>query len=375
MITKFFGAGGFSTARFFYSAVFLVSCCLAVRPFTLTGTEGSLKVDGVSRYVVNQQSSAVEFLFALDGSAPEIPVGLEKFVFLQGKDQVVVKVPLDKEPKVSLSSNSIRINWLGRAVSPDSVFDIKEPPLYPLGSGDRLLVEVYGVEEMNKEVVIDPLGYVTLPLLDKVKVQGFTLNELQKILEEKFREYINDPKVNIELKEYGSRFVNIIGEVEHPGRISLKRAFRLLDAISEAGGFKANSGDVEVQRKDSGGGVQKIIIHKDTLLAAGEGNENIFVYDQDTVNVLPIASVYVSGQVKAPQSLVYNKDLTLLRAIAKAGGFSEWANKDKVIVLRQTQNGETSTMKVDADRIEKGKDNDIPLLPNDHIVVDERKLF
>lgn len=363
------------TARLLYLAALLFLCSIAVYPLVLTGAEGALKIDGISHYVVNQESALVEFIFAFDGKAPEIPAGLDRFVFLQGKDQVVVKVPVDKEPKVSISNNSIRLTWLGAEVSTDSVFDIKEPPLYPLGSGDRLLIEVYGVEEMNKEVVIDPLGYITLPLLDKLKAQGMTLNELQKALEEKFREYINDPKVNIELKEYGSRFVNIIGEVEHPGRISLKRAFRLLDAISEAGGFKANSGDVEVQRKETGGGVQKVIIHKDTLLSAGEGNENIFVHDQDTINILPIASVYVSGQVKAPQSLVYNKDLTLLRAIAKAGGFNEWAKKDKVIILRQTQNGETSTMKVDADRIEKGKDNDVPLLPNDHIVVDERKLF
>jgi len=91
--------------------------------------------------------------------------------------------------------------------------------------------------------------------------------------------------------------------------------------------------------------------------------------------VLPVSSVYISGQVKSPQGIEYKKDLTLLRAVAKVGGFTEWAKKDKVIILRQDSSGQTQAIKVDVEKIEKGKIEDIPLMPNDQIVVYERKLF
>jgi polysaccharide export outer membrane protein len=133
---------------------------------------------------------------------------------------------------------------------------------------------------MKKEVTVDPEGFITLPVIDKLKVQGITINDLQRLLEDKLSEYIKDPQINLQLKEYGSRFVNVIGEVTNPRRIPLKRAFRLLDAISEAGGFTQQSGDVEVQRRNPDGSLRKIVIKKDSLLSSGNGNDNIFVFDQ-----------------------------------------------------------------------------------------------
>jgi polysaccharide biosynthesis/export protein len=374
-VAKESGAGRSAAARLLYVASFLVFLSIRAYSVTITGSPGSLSLEGISNFNVSQLSSTVEIKFSFEGKTPEIPPGLGSFVFLEGKNQITVKIPLDKEPSFSVTNNTLKIQWLKTELQANSIFDVKEPPAYPLGPSDRLIVEVYGIQDINKEVVVDPAGYVTLPLLDKLKVQGLTLDEFQRLLEGKFNEYINEPQINVQLKEYGSRFVNIIGEVQQPRRIPLRSAFRLLDAISEAGGFTANSGGIEIQRRNSSGILQKMIVSKDSLLSAGEGNENIYVFDQDTLNVLPISSVYVSGQVKSPQSLIYTKDLTLLRAIAKAGGFGEWANKDKVIILRQSSNGETQTLRINAGKIEKGKEDDTPLMPNDNIVVDERKLF
>ncbi len=376
MIINGIRAGGLKTARLLYIAAAFIVFAPCLYALTVTGGVGSLSFNDIGGFSAVQTDSGTEFTFLYEGKTPDIPAGLELYLFAEGKGRILLKVPSKSGINLSFSDRSVKISWQESGSSPKgSVFDVREAPQYPLGPGDRLLVEVYQVEEISKEVVVDPAGFVTLPLLDRLKVQGYTINELQKVLEDKFGEFINNPQVNIQLKEYGSRFVNIIGEVMQSRRIPLKTAFRLLDALSEAGGFTEKSGDIEIQRRDKGGILQKIVISKDALLSAGEGNENIFVFDQDTVNVLPVNSVYVSGEVRSAKSLTYTRDMTLLRAIAMTGGFTEWAKKDKVVILRKSSTGETQTIKADAGRIEKGKDEDIPLMPNDHVIVDERKLF
>lgn len=366
--------GGTTTARLLY-ALLISLIIMPVCASTVRGGKGNIIVENTSQFSVTQTGNFVQVIIPMTGASPDVPLELKDFVSLEGKDRILVSVPLDKEPKISIDRGALRITWINSGSTVNSTIFSKEAPAYPLGTGDKILVEVYGLENMNKEVVVDPAGYVTLPLLERLSVQNMAINEIQKLLEEKYSDYINNPQVNIQLKEYGSRFVNIIGEVSHPGRIPLKSTFRLLDAVSEAGGFTAKSGDLEIQRRDDSGALQKKLISKESLLSSGEGSDNIFVFDQDTINVLPVSSVYVSGQVKSPQGIEYKKDLTLLRAVAKVGGFTEWANKDKVIILRQDSSGQTQAIKVDVEKIEKGKIEDIPLMPNDQIVVYERKLF
>ena len=66
--------------------------------------------------------------------------------------------------------------------------------------------------------------------------------------------------------------------------------------------------------------------------------------------------------------------MTLLRAITRAGGFTQWANKSKVDILRD-EKGVNRVIHVDAGEVEKGKTPDVRLLPNDQVVVRERKFF
>lgn len=367
-------AGGKSTRLFSIAISLLMTLSSLVSASALQ--EDEIVVEQVRNLSVSSTGEQLVINCSFEGVEPVIPESANNMARISKDRKLSLTLPLNFEPLLSFTEKNMTITWRSeKAEAGDSLFDSKEPPVYPLGPGDKLFVEVYGVEGLSKELTVDPEGNITVPLLDKIKIQGKTLNELQRTLEERFAEYINDPQVNVQLLEYGSRFVNIIGEVVHPIRIPIKRALRLLDAISESGGFSEKSGDIEIQRRDSAGILRKKVIPRESLLSAGAGNENIFIFDQDTINVLIINSVYISGEVKDPQSIFYTQDLTLLRAIAKSGGFTQWAKKDKVVILRKNANGQTATIKVDAKEVEKGKIEDPPLFPNDHIIVYERKLF
>lgn len=368
--------GGSLSARLFYTVLFtFILYCFGFKAFAI---ESIFSLSDYEDLSVNTIGSFLELkVFYGDGSKNKIqkvPSFLAKYVTERKDNSVVLKIPLDQQIVVIISQKQLTFKFGEKNNYSESVFNTKEAPSYPLGSGDVLWVELYGFSDINNEVTVDPQGFITLPILDKVFVSGLTIDQLQDRLKQQFSEYINDPQVNVQLKEYGSRYVNVIGEVGSPSRIPLKRALRLLDAISMAGGFTSKSGDIELQRRDSLGNIQKKKIFKDSLLGADIENDNLFLLDGDVINVLPVSSIYLSGEVSSPQAISYEKGMTLLQAISKAGGFTQWANKDNITILRKI--GEkTETIKINAKKIEKGKIEDPILFPNDHIIVKERKIF
>ncbi len=361
-------------ARFSSLAAFLIlSLALPFMAATVTGEEGQVRLatgPGVTVAFEQRQGQAVWTVSGVQDAS--VPDHLKLFVTSDGAGRLVVALPEKQQPSLSWSPQGLTFKWLPHGE--DNVFDSFSAPAYPLGPGDKLQITVYNVEDMNQTVIVDPKGFITFPVLDKVSVSGLTVNELQHKLEGLLAQFVKEPQVNAQLIEYGSRFVNVLGEVQSPGRLPIKGALRLLDAISQAGGFTEKSGDVELQRRDSSGQLQSKVFSRDNLLG-NDNRTNIYVLDQDVINVQPMKQVYVSGEVKNPGSLFYYKDLTLLRAVAKQGGFTQWAKKDKVDILRDNGKGGTETIRVDARKIEKGEIDDVPLMPNDHVVVNERKFL
>lgn len=368
-------AGGIFSARLFYFFMFFgLFCVLLELVVPAFQSQIAIPIEKIRIFSMSQSGSTLEIHLSFEENNKEFPEELKKYVVSSDKKEIILRFPESERPVINIKRKEIVFSKEKSSFSDDSVFSVNNVPSYPLGPGDSLIIEIYGVEQMRNEVTVDPQGSITLPLLDKIFVNGVTIDQLQDLLKEKYGEYINDPQINILLKEYGSRFVNVIGEVGAPSRIPLKRALRLLDAISMAGGFTEKSGDLELQRRDSDGIIQKKRIFKDSLLGANSEGDNLYLLDGDVVNVLPVSSVYLSGEVGHPQSIMYDKELTLLKAIAIAGGFTQWANKSNIIILRKSES-KTETIKIDAEKIEKGKAEDPQLYPNDHIIVKERKLF
>ncbi len=79
---------------------------------------------------------------------------------------------------------------------------------------------------------------------------------------------------------------------------------------------------------------------------------------------------YVIGEVKTPGEFDLVKEMTVVQGIARAGGFTEWADKDGIIVLRRTDGAE-QRLPVRYKDIVKGKDmsQNLMLRANDTIVV------
>ena len=119
---------------------------------------------------------------------------------------------------------------------------------------DIIMVDVVGEKDLSKELRVSTSGTITFPFLGSIEVKGKTPAEVESLLKEKLgKDYLVDPQVIITVKEYRSRTVLVIGQVNKPGLIALpaEQKLGILEAIGQAGDLakSANKNRIEVSRK------------------------------------------------------------------------------------------------------------------------------
>lgn len=247
---------------------------------------------------------------------------------------------------------------------------------YVIGPRDLLEIKVFELPEFDHTVRVSEEGSITLPLLGSVQVGGLTKDKAEKKLAELLDKYVKNAQVSVFIKEYQSSRVAVIGAVEKPGMYELVGRQNLLQMISQAGGFKENAAnEIYVLREGQDGNTASISIDLEDLLLNGNQKLNIPLQPNDVINV-PVdrlITIYVFGQVREPGALQVkmSKKITLLQAIAQAGGLSENASKRGVIVKRKDKGGKEINMQVNLNDIIKGKKKDIPLKEGDVVIVKE----
>ncbi len=143
-----------------------------------------------------------------------------------------------------------------------------------LGPGDVFDVTVYGEEALTRTLQVSPEGDVHFPFINRVHVAGLTPNEVEARFRDKLMDgYIRDPSVTVFVKEYNSKKVFVLGEVNRPGTFPYSARMNIVEAISVAGGFKAsaNTNYVVVTRKEVGG-EQRIPIPVEKIIEGRAAN-------------------------------------------------------------------------------------------------------
>ena len=126
---------------------------------------------------------------------------------------------------------------------------------YLIGPFDKLKIDVFGVEDLKRDVQIDASGRLSFPLIGVVEAAGRTPDELAKTIEERLRgSYIRDPQVTVNLEETVSQVITVDGEVTKPGLYPVVGRMTLMRAVATAGGTDeyANLQDVVIFREVDG---------------------------------------------------------------------------------------------------------------------------
>jgi len=244
------------------------------------------------------------------------------------------------------------------------------PPsaMMKLGPGDLLEVNVYNVPELTSKVRVSSSGEVYLPLIDYVHLEGLGLEEAQTMIEKRLADggFVRNPHVTIFVDDAASQGVSIIGEVAKPGIYPDVADHRLYEVISEAGGFSASaSRKISIIRR---GQPEAIRVDLPRNLAE-DLSGNVEVLPGDTINVPRAPIIYVVGDVGRPSGLlVDNGQLTVLQALALAGGTNHTAKMSGARIIRKTPSGMTET-KIALKKMLEAKAPDVTLQADDILFV------
>lgn len=125
-----------------------------------------------------------------------------------------------------------------------------------IGVGDVFELRIVGEDKLPSTFTVSPDGTADFPYVKRLKVSGLEPQELAELVRAKLMEgqILTDPSVSVSMKEYNSKRVEVLGEVQRPGSLPLQPGMTLLRAISMAGGFNsiANKDKVMIRRKVDG---------------------------------------------------------------------------------------------------------------------------
>jgi len=242
---------------------------------------------------------------------------------------------------------------------------------YRIGAKDLLEITVFELKELNQTVRVSEDGSVTLMLLGRVEVAGLSAQELeQKLASLLDAQYTQGAHVTVFIKEYQK--VSVIGAVSRPGMYELLGPTTLLQVIALAGGLTAQAmNELYVYRQGADGQQTRISVKLDDLMISGSRIE-LQPKDVVTIPMDQTLNVFIYGNVRTPGAISYqsSKRITLLQAIAQAGGTTEWAKRSRITVKRKDKKtGKELTIPVNLKNIISNKVSDIVLEEGDVVIV------
>lgn len=249
-------------------------------------------------------------------------------------------------------------------------------PSYRIGPRDLLDIRVYEDAKLNGERRVSEAGLVNLPLVGDVAVAGKTTAEMAQILKRLLEEkYMQRASVDVQVLEFRSRPISVIGAVKQPGNLGFSGRWTLLEALTAAGGVAESHGSVvHILRRADNGLSDQVTINLDDLLLRADPKANIPIYANDLINVPGTVevTVYCLGEVARPGALTFKSSerITVLTAIAHAGDLTDRASS-RILVKRAGRTDGPPELTVDYKKILAGKEPDIELRHGDVIVVKE----
>ncbi|MGH8068885.1 MAG: polysaccharide biosynthesis/export family protein [Candidatus Entotheonellia bacterium] len=282
------------------------------------------------------------------------------------QSQVVLPQSAGTSPMITEINNALTAAALQTpAASPD----------YRLGPEDLLQITLFNIPQGEvgatprlNEVRVSQEGKISLPLLGDVEVAGLTPSGLEQLLRGRYDQYLHNPQVGVQVKEFRSQPVTVTGAVRNPVVYQLTSPKTLIDLLAIAGGINERAGGQVHLYRQGPEGRQSYVI--DLLaLASKPALVNMPVQAGDIINVQQAGTFFVDGAVRNPGSYPLSRPYTLTQALAVAGGVNrELASYSELAIYRHRNGVEAQMIPVDLSAIWDGKAND-PTVESDDVIV------
>jgi polysaccharide export outer membrane protein len=241
-----------------------------------------------------------------------------------------------------------------------------------IGPGDKLHVVVFNTPDLEQRARVSDSGDVPLMLVGNVHVAGLTPAGAANVIEEKMMSghFMKHPQVTVNVDDYATQSVSVVGQVKTPGTFPITAPRTAIDLIAMAGGL-TDIADRTITIERHGDPKNKVsyFLSNDSQKAI---DDNVLVYPGDKVLVSKAGVVYVLGDVKTPGGYVMNNNssqLTVLQALAQAGGTNHSAVPAHARLMRKKDDGGYDELPLPLSAMQKGKKSDMALNAGDIIYV------
>lgn len=237
--------------------------------------------------------------------------------------------------------------------------------LVVLGPGDSVTIQVYGQPDMNSTVTVADDGNMPVALVGSVQVNGLSPSEAERRTEKALVDgrFLVDPHVTISVVQSRSQRVSVLGEVGAPGRYPIESNTTIFDLLAQAGGAKDTSSSVVfLLRTDATGKIERYPIDLRDLAEGKNGRPAQTLRGGDSIVVPRAPQFYIFGEVNAPNMYRIEPGMTIVQAIARAGGVTPRGSRSRFELKRKDPSGVEHEVKA---RLSD------PVLPDDVIRVKE----
>ncbi len=246
---------------------------------------------------------------------------------------------------------------------------VSPAPLVQIEPGDQVRIEVFGNPDLTTVTYVTDDGAIRMAMAGAVPVSDRSPAEAAQRIEAALKagEFLVDPHVTVTVLQSFRQRVTVAGEVRTPGRYPIEPNSTVLDAIALAGGLTEKGSDsVYLLRRDASGVQQRVQVQVNTrdILDSRDANSAAMqILKGDDSIIVPKATFTITGEVKQSGEFRIESGMTLLQAIARAGGVTPLGSDSRVEIQRRGADGKFTDV--------KGK-KDMLIQPGDMIRVKER---
>lgn len=223
------------------------------------------------------------------------------------------------------------------------------PAEYLLGPGDVVKITVYEHPDLTTITRMSEAGSVTFPLLGEVVIGGLNPKAAEAKLAEllQARGFFKNPQVGLNIEQYGSQRISVLGQVNHPGKYAVdKPTGTVVDLLALAGGLNPTAADTITVIKQEHGKREKHDIDLVALFQRGDMTQNVAVANGDIIFVPRMPMYYIYGEVRTPGTYRLEQNMTVMQAISVGGGLTPRGTERGVTIKRRSDDGAVKTLKV-----------------------------
>jgi polysaccharide export outer membrane protein len=214
---------------------------------------------------------------------------------------------------------------------------------YKLAAGDVIRISVYQSADLTLETRLTEAGTISYPLLGSVALAGLTVTEAERRIADGLRNgnFVKQPQVSIAVQQVRGNQVSVLGQVARPGRYPLETGnVQLTDMIATAGGVIPNGADQIVVVGTRGGQPYRVEVDLPSVFGPGRRSNDISLQNGDVVWVDRAPTVYMYGEVQRPGSMRLERGMTVMQALATAGGLTQRGTERGLRVHRRDAQGQ-----------------------------------